>query len=103
MPNTPPATRFRGRNRTPKRAAISTVAMMAIRARMPAIRYALAALVSLDKVEQKQAATVTDLEERIYRAFLQFEPSLVLYPPTILVFFALGIAEVVTGLLGMSR
>ena len=36
-----PPRRFRGRNRTPKRATVSTVAMMAIRARMPAIRYAL--------------------------------------------------------------
>jgi hypothetical protein len=38
-----------------------------------------------------------------HRAFLQFEPTLVLYPPVILVFFALGMAEVVTGLLGISR
>ena len=36
-----PPRRFRGRNRPPKRVAISTVVMMAIRARMPAIRYAL--------------------------------------------------------------
>ena len=36
-----PPRRFRGRNRPPKRVAISTVVMMAIRSRMPAIRYAL--------------------------------------------------------------
>jgi murein DD-endopeptidase MepM/ murein hydrolase activator NlpD len=132
-----PPRRFRRRNRTPKRAAISTVAVMAIRARMPAIGYALVVtaawliatgtyfafrddvltrlisvqtelqsvyedriaqlraqvdrimsqklldqeqveqrvnallqrqahiLLSLDKVEQKQAATLSDLEERI--------------------------------------
>ena len=36
-----PPRRFRGRNPTPKRATVSTVAMMAIRARMPTIRYAL--------------------------------------------------------------
>jgi murein DD-endopeptidase MepM/ murein hydrolase activator NlpD len=36
-----PSRRFRGRNRPPQRVAISTAVMMAIRARMPAIRYAL--------------------------------------------------------------
>jgi murein DD-endopeptidase MepM/ murein hydrolase activator NlpD len=124
-----PPRRFRGRNRPPKRVAISisTVVMMAIRSRMPAIRYALVVtamwliatgtyfafrddvltrligeqtelqsvhhiaklhaqfldqdqveqrinallqrreLISLllDKVEQEQAATLTDVEERI--------------------------------------
>jgi murein DD-endopeptidase MepM/ murein hydrolase activator NlpD len=127
-PRRPPR-RFRGRNRPPKRVAISTVVIMAIRSRMPAIRYALVvtavwlvatgsyfafrddvltrligeqtALQSvyedriaklhaqfldqdqveqrvnallqrrerisllLDKVEQEQAATLTDVEERI--------------------------------------
>ena len=38
-----------------------------------------------------------------HRAFLQFESSLVLYPPLILVFFAMGITEVVSELLGISR
>jgi hypothetical protein len=38
-----------------------------------------------------------------HRAFLQFESSLVLYPPVILVFFAMGMAELVTALLGISR
>ena len=37
------------------------------------------------------------------RAFLQFESSLVLYPPVILVFFAMGMAEVISALLGISR
>ena len=37
-----------------------------------------------------------------HRAFLQFESSLVLYPPVILVFFAMGVAEVLRGLFGMS-
>jgi murein DD-endopeptidase MepM/ murein hydrolase activator NlpD len=130
-----PPRRIRGRNRPPQRVAISTVVMMAIRSRIPAIRYALVVTavwliatgtyfafrddgltrliagqtelqityedriaelrapvdrimsqnflerveqrvnalqqrqarisLSLDKVEQKQAATLTDLEERI--------------------------------------
>ena len=38
-----------------------------------------------------------------HRAFFQFESSLVLYPPVILVFFAMGMAEVVSALLGISR
>jgi len=38
-----------------------------------------------------------------HRAFLQFESSLVLYPPLILVFFAMGMAGVVSALLGISR
>ena len=38
-----------------------------------------------------------------HRAFLQFESSLVLYPPVILVFFAMGMAEVITALLAISR
>lgn len=36
-----PPRRFRGRSRPPKRVAISTAVMMAIRSRMPTIRYAL--------------------------------------------------------------
>jgi murein DD-endopeptidase MepM/ murein hydrolase activator NlpD len=134
QPRRPPR-RIRGRNRPPQRVAISTVVMMAIRSRIPAIRYALVVTavwliatgtyfafrddgltrliagqtelqityedriaelrapvdrimsqnflerveqrvnalqqrqarisLSLDKVEQKQAATLTDLEERI--------------------------------------
>jgi hypothetical protein len=35
--------------------------------------------------------------------FLQFEASLVLYPPVVLVCFAMGTAEIIFGLLGMSR
>ena len=35
--------------------------------------------------------------------FLQFEASMVLYPPVILVFFAAGAAEVIAGLLGIQR
>lgn len=35
--------------------------------------------------------------------FLQFESSLVLYPPLILVFFTMGMAEVISALLGISR
>lgn len=38
-----------------------------------------------------------------HRAFLQFEASLVLYPPVILVVLAMGMAEAITGLLGISR
>jgi hypothetical protein len=38
-----------------------------------------------------------------HRAFLLFESSLVLYPPVILVFIAMGMAELVTALLGISR
>ena len=35
--------------------------------------------------------------------FLQFEASLVLFPPVILVFFAFGMAAIISGLLGMSN
>ena len=35
--------------------------------------------------------------------FLQFEASIVLYPPVILVFFAMGAAEVLAALLGIQR
>lgn len=35
--------------------------------------------------------------------FLQFEASLVLYPPVILVLLAVGTAEIISALLGMSR
>ena len=38
-----------------------------------------------------------------HRGFLQFESSLVLFPPVVLVFFAMGMAEVVTALFGISR
>jgi hypothetical protein len=34
-------------------------------------------------------------------SFLQFEASLVLYPPVILVFVAMGMAELITGLLSL--
>jgi len=35
--------------------------------------------------------------------FLQFEASLALFPPVILVFGALGMAAIVSGLLGISQ
>ena len=35
--------------------------------------------------------------------FLQFEASLVLFPPVILVFVALGMAAIISGLSGMSH
>ena len=35
--------------------------------------------------------------------FLQFEASMVLYPPVILVFFVMSAAEVLAGLLGIQR
>jgi hypothetical protein len=35
--------------------------------------------------------------------FLQFEASLVLFPPVILVFVALGAAAIISALLGMSH
>ena len=35
--------------------------------------------------------------------FLQFEASLVLYPPVILVFVAFGMAAIISGLLRMSH
>jgi hypothetical protein len=37
-----------------------------------------------------------------HRAFLQFEASLLLYPSVILVFVAMGVAEVLRGLFGAS-
>ena len=37
-----------------------------------------------------------------HRTFLQFEASLCLYPPVILVFFALGVMEVLRALVGVS-
>lgn len=35
--------------------------------------------------------------------FLRFDSSLVLYPPIILIVFAMGSAEIITALLGISR
>lgn len=35
--------------------------------------------------------------------FLQFEAAMVLYPPLIMIFAVMGMAEIITSLLGISR